>query len=361
VLRLLLASLVIIGHAPEMMDGNRVREPLTMLFHTLSLGEIAVDGFFLLSGYLICQSMVRAASLETYLERRVFRIYPAFAIAYLMSVFVLGPIVGAHPWALIPKALLRLLALQRPADYPGQLAGLPYPLLNGSMWTIAYEFRCYLLVALLGMAGMLARRRAMLLLTGVALVASVLATFHAVRVRLDAFSGMPFADPLIGNLPQTLRLTSIFLIGICFFLYRSAVFPRRGAGAAALCAGVASALMFRNPHLAEAGVATFGAVVLFWLAFKANLGPVQRVNDKWDISYGVYLYGWPIATLFRWLNPSISPWALAASTLPTAFAFGAASWWGLEIWSKNGSWSRLRSSRHARTSMPAMASRRDAS
>jgi peptidoglycan/LPS O-acetylase OafA/YrhL len=88
--------------------------------------------------------------------------------------------------------------------------------------------------------------------------------------------------------------------------------------------------MYRNIVLAEAALTTFGAVTLFWLAFKADLGPLQRINDQWDISYGLYLYGWPAATLILWLNPAISPWSLAAMALPLAALCGAISWWGLE-------------------------------
>ncbi len=339
VLRLLFASLVIIGHAPEMTDGNRTREPLTLVFHTLPLGDLAVDAFFLLSGYLITQSMHRAPTLRVYLERRVLRIYPAFIAATLASVFLLGPFVGAHPWHALPKTIVRMLLLQQPAAYPGQLAGLPYPELNAAMWTITYEFRCYLLIAALGITGLLTRRRLILAATAIGLVACMAINVPAIRAAYEAWGGPGATHPADIAPSQNLRLTTIFLIGACVYLYRETIFPRLTPRLALFCAIAAATLMYRNIVLAEAALTTFGAVTLFWLAFKADLGPLQRINDQWDISYGLYLYGWPAATLILWLNPAISPWSLAAMALPLAALCGAISWWGLEApvqhWAKH--------------------------
>jgi peptidoglycan/LPS O-acetylase OafA/YrhL len=339
VLRLLFSACVIIGHAPEMLDGDRLRDPFHAVFHTLSLGEVSVDAFFLLSGYLITLSMDRAVSLGDYLKRRILRIWPAFVVAYLLSVFLFGSMVGAKVWVHAPETVGRLLVLQQPPQYPGQLPGLPYPLLNGSMWTIAYEFRCYLLVAAFGVAGLLKRKRLILSLTAAAFVASILATFQGVYDTLEAVGGHRALVLLaVGELPKSLRLTTVFLIGMCFYLYRSTIFARLNGWVALVCAGLGAALLYRDPHFAEAAFMTFGAAVLFWLGFEAPLGPFQKINDKWDVSYGVYLYGWPIANVIRWSNPGISPSLLATTTLLLALGCGAASWWGIERWAKD--WAR---------------------
>src|ERR1700741_4202124 len=93
-LRLLLASAVLFSHSYELIDRNRFREPLDRFFHTYTAGDLAVDGFFMLSGFLIMQSWQRDPQVWRYLARRVLRIYPLFIVATLICGLVLGPIFG---------------------------------------------------------------------------------------------------------------------------------------------------------------------------------------------------------------------------------------------------------------------------
>jgi peptidoglycan/LPS O-acetylase OafA/YrhL len=327
-LRLVFASLVIIGHAPEQIDGDKAREPLFRLVHTVTLGGLSVDAFFVLSGYLITQSLFRAPTLGDYALRRAARIYPGFVVAFLVSVFVLGPVVGAQPMQELPRLAVRLVTLQPPPIQATQLVGLPYPDLNGSLWTIAYEFRCYLLVALLGAAGLLQRRKVMLALFLAGLAATFLATFPGVQAPLARLD-QKIVLWSVGDIGLSIRLTTIFLAGATFYLWRDALAGRLTPRVALACALAAGALLF-DAHSSEIGLALFGSVALLWLAYEANLGPLQKINDRWDISYGVYLYGWPCAIAILWFDRRIDPWALALSALAAAAALGAASWWGIE-------------------------------
>ena len=84
------------------------------------------------------------------------------------------------------------------------------------------------------------------------------------------------------------------------------------------------------PGLAGVGLITLGGYALFWIAFKVRWKPLLTINARDDISYGVYLYAWPIATLILWYWRDVPILALGLLTLGGAILAGAASWWALE-------------------------------
>lgn len=313
-LRLFFATLVIVSHSAEIIDGNRSRETLTGLFGKLTFGELAVDGFFLISGYLIAKSYEQSATTLDYLKKRIRRIYPGFLVAFFVSVFVVGPFVGVEitGWKHLARTLGDGLLLNSPA-VPGFI-GLPNNALNGAMWSISVEFRCYLLVILFSAIGFY-RHRWLLLVTTIILLVSNELGLKPWLPRIGIW--------IAGDPPVLIRMLGIFCVGTLFYLYRETVpFNRALAGAAAVF------LLFclSQSILAEPAYAVCGGYLIFWTALHFKSSVLQRINGNDDISYGVYLYAWPVQSCLVYFFAIRSPWLLTAITIPIVYGIGFASW-----------------------------------
>jgi peptidoglycan/LPS O-acetylase OafA/YrhL len=57
-----------------------------------------------------------------------------------------------------------------------------------------------------------------------------------------------------------------------------------------------------------------------------NTPTCNRINNRTDISYGVYLYAWPIQILLIWYFAPISPWLVMLVATIGACLCGYASW-----------------------------------
>ena len=318
ILRLFFASLVIVSHSPVLIDGDRSREILTRIFGTLTAGDVAVDGFFLISGYLIVESFLRTPAIGLYLKKRFARIFPGYAVAFLLCALGIAPFVGgANMWS--ASGILHLLtqmATLLPPKVAGVFQGLPQPSLNASLWTIRFEFECYLAVAALGLAGCLRPR----FWPALAATAAVLL---AVNVAGAVEGGHQVHEPLLPSLAKNTRFFMIFAAGAVYYLFRDRI-KLCGAGAIAAAISLIGAMFFW--HWAEAAVAVFGGYLIFWFAFRCPPINLGRLTRSEDISYGVYLYGWPAQTLIVWNFRAIDPWLLSVLALAIAAVLGYASW-----------------------------------
>lgn len=317
-LRLVLATLVLLAHAPEIVDGDARRELLTRAFHAFSFGELAVYGFFLLSGFLIVASWLRQPNLPRFVEKRAFRICPGFVAASLVCIFVVGPLAtnaAAYFENLhISMLLLSMFSLTAPR-LPPVFAGTHYPAVNGAMWTISCEFRCYMIVAAFGFLGLLKKRWIWLAFGVVDVLLYIWTCLHPIEV--------PKAYFLFGCEIKTFScLLMFFFSGGAFCLYREYLSfkPAYMFIAAVIFIGG----MF-NTLSAPLVTATFGAYVLFYMAF-AKSSFVDRIRPREDISYGVYLYGWPVQKLLLWWFPGLSPWLLFLLSVGGSFLCGWLSW-----------------------------------
>lgn len=320
-IRLILASLVIFAHAYILL-GIGMSEPLARYTDTFTFGSVGVDGFFLLSGYLITHSMLRSPSPGNYLAKRVLRIYPAFVLAYLIGGLIA---VATHPG--YPLEIWRALFLFHPPDMPPAATATPFTA-NSPMWTIAYEFRCYLGVMLLAMLGLLENRRRILQLA-VALWCLYLLIKIPEMWHLRQYKALLPVDIAVGNMLPSIRFFAIFSVGMVAYLYREEIIPRLNVQLA-LLALAAIALTVWHEVFGESLFMIFGAIIIFWLALRANLGALRKINDRWDISYGTYLYGWPIGNLLIWLRPDWAFGPFLAANLVGAWIMGALSWFLVE-------------------------------
>jgi peptidoglycan/LPS O-acetylase OafA/YrhL len=328
-LRLSLAVLVLYSHCYPLGTGSEVREPIRRLTHgQMTGGSVAVDLFFVMSGFLITASAERSRSLWSYFKKRFARIYPAFLVAASVGLVVVLPLSGGSllpgsPWWRAGDVLLQTLRL-REFDYMGAFAGNPYPgALNGSLWSIQFEFWCYVGVALLLVCGLLRRRFVLVTMFAASVVVSVL-----FQTRGWVLGGK-WLGVLLGSPQLWARLLPLYLAGVVFHLYRDRV--RLSASGALVAAGALLAACF-VPFGWTALFPLAGTYLAFWLAFSPRVR-LYGFGRYGDFSYGTYLYAFPVEQLImRAIGRPVAPWMLFGCALPVTLLMAAASWYGVERW-----------------------------
>lgn len=324
---MLLASLVIVSHTPQLVDGDRSRELLSRIFPTLTFGDLAVDGFFIISGFLITGSYLSSKGMGSYLRKRVARIYPGFIVSSLVCVLVVGPATGAYfskglIWGF--ASTVAHMALLLPPAMAHVFDGTPYRVLNGSAWTIQYEFVCYLMVIVLGRAGLL---KSWLPVATASLVCLILFGFASGAVG-EPLNSLPLHNViLLGDRTAILRLGGLFLAGAAFYLAQDRIpMEKHFLAAAVICLGVC----LLDARFIYLGLGIFGSYILLAIAALGSGTILSRINNRNDVSYGVYLYAWPIEKTLLWFGFTTNLIALGLTTFVLAAMAGAMSWFLVE-------------------------------
>lgn len=280
VIRLMLAVGVIFWHSYAVTGSALAISPQVAAF----LGSVFVDGFFAVSGFLIVRSWGRMPSAGSFLTARVLRIFPAFWACLLVTALAFAPVsvilAGAGGSVLsLDNALyvvknFGLWIFQYGVD--GTLQDVAYPgVWNGSLWTLAWEFMCYLAVLLFGMLGLWARRWPALAVFGVLW----LATFF----ELDEWLSSDIAH-------NALRFALVFLTGCLFAQFQDRI--------RLTWLGVLSSLIVLAASVWLPDYRLLGAPALAYaLLAVGGLVSNERLALRNDISYGVYIYAFPVQQL----------------------------------------------------------------
>lgn len=337
VLRLVLASLVIFSHAFPL--GGWGEDPMHALTNGQeSIGGLAVVGFFAISGYLIAKSGANSDVLQ-FLWRRVLRIFPAFWLVLLVGAFVVGPVA----WLLEGNALSTYpslggggpvsylvanwdLSMRQWGIYDIFATTTPYgvavgtSVFNGSLWTLAYEWGCYLIIGFLVVFGVLKRAKVLVLLLTLIAYGAAIANL---AVAGSASSLVPyFSDPF------KVTLTLAFLLGSCLAMYSGTVpFDHR----LGVSAGVVAAVTLAQGGWVLIGYPAF-AYFLLWLA-AALPSKLHWIGARNDYSYGMYVYGFLIQQFtasLGWYKWGYLPWVGVTIVITAAGAW--LSWHIVERW-----------------------------
>ncbi len=346
-LRLVMCLMVIFSHAVTL--GGFGSEWL--LGGRMTIGLLAVYGFFCLSGFLVAGS-ARRNRVGRYLWQRFLRIMPAYWVCLAITAFVIGALAWTHqqhPASCSIFSCYYFIPHNGPFDYlyHNWLLGVnqynigttpfggPVPFFwNNSVWTLLPEVFCYLILAGLVSLKLLRRRRVVLGLTcGAWLLEVVVAYWGPTNNAPHAFGPFVLAPSLLLGI---ITLAPAFLTGTLLYLYRDKV-PDSGWLALGLVAVFAAGAwlpffgqgMTRFLHFLPSSTSVMApalAYPLLWLGTHLP-SPFQRVGARNDYSYGVYIYGWPVQQLLgMW---GVQHWGyvvFTASAVAGSVTLAALSW-----------------------------------
>jgi peptidoglycan/LPS O-acetylase OafA/YrhL len=323
-IRLLAAWAVVFSHSYPIARGPETADPLiAVIGDRLGFGDYAVQVFFILSGFLLSASLSTNLDPLRYLANRLFRIVPGFCFAIVASVLVIAPFLTSQSfrvmatsstaWASIYWSISSLTDVTS-----FTLSAVRYPdlsgFLNGSLWSIPYELVYYLVLLCLYL---LLRKD-----SRVAVAALVLSIVAIAGPRLGLTTIEWSHDtPGLARLPMAMfdHTLPYFCGGVAFY----AVHRRWGAprglvwSAWALLIGGA----FLGVH--DVVLAFAGPVILTRLGSRRGL--LARLTETTgDVSYGVYLFGWPVGLLVVAMTGTTNPVAAFALSIPLVFAFAYA-------------------------------------
>ena len=321
-LRLIAAASVIFSHAFLLSEGKQDNEPLMLPTGGQAiLGIAGVFVFFVISGFLVTQSFETTGSPLRFAAKRALRIYPGYVVCILLCTVALGPLVTTLPlgdYLARPGTWDFLLSNLAMNVEHNALPGVRFTafdagtILDGPLWSLPCELAMYLLVLALGSLRLL---RLAVLLPLLAPGLARLVFDDWARDHLGGFGLMRF----IGD---TSWLLAFFVAGMILYkLQRTRLFDGRIA-LLALAALIASVPLGRFILLC----ALAGAYLVIYLALHPRLPAVPAARFG-DLSYGLYIYGWPVEqTLLHATHASLAWWQLFPLALAITAGIAFLSW-----------------------------------
>lgn len=317
-IKILFAWLVIVSHSYVLLGNQGCDWLCEATHHYINFSYFGVKGFITISGYLIFKSLNRSPNLIDYLWKRVLRIYPALIIVLVLSVglayLIYQPTNNYFKFnkEAFDYILNNLSLYHNQWRIHGVFDTLPNTAINGSLWTMGFEFFFYLVLL------MIYPFRKYPLVIQIILCLTIIILFIGNIYFIDELRVMPFR----------LRVDFIFELGLFFMI-------------GAFLGAIDWKDIFYKKQMAIIATIITVAILYFqpnpiWLCFTwpylvIFIGQGSSKFSNWihanleDPSYGIYLYAFPVQqSIIYFFHPSVTV-LLWTSTL-IAFGLGILSW-----------------------------------
>jgi peptidoglycan/LPS O-acetylase OafA/YrhL len=307
-LRIGFALLILYGHAIMIPIGLPITGAWPVFIDTIV--QFALDGFFILSGYMIASSVMRSTDLTSYSLSRVLRIFPGLIVTTLILWIVVGPLFSElsffEYWSSAQTWAFPLLVIGQGdpmAGLPEVFNASPLISMNGPLWTIRYELLAYVGIGILTAFGLFQHSRMILMWAALFAVASVI---HGIF----GYEGIGSA-----TVESMMRFGTAFLIGSAFFAARDKINLAPGYVILIIMAAFALQNTTVGPLMTQMAVA-WTVLTLGYFQFSGGVGSSLRNVE--DVSYGIYIMHWPIGMMAFALIPEASSTLLFVIMLPVS-------------------------------------------
>ncbi len=311
---------MIISHSYAILNKSSI-EPLSKITNgKLELSGVGLTIFFFISGYFVTKSARDSVNIQQFVKKRIFRIYPALIVLVIVSVFFAGPLLSTfsiQQYFSSKESWLYLFTasgLRIRMNLPGVFSSSHFFIdaFNASLWTVALEIKLYFSLGILLGLGIFKSKK--------------LSIVICLLVIFVCFITVAFNQELSFNLKRHLNLIGIFYLGA--FTYSASLSNR--AVQSIFLASFIFFVIFSVFNIQQFNPFPLCLVSMCMLVFFTGFTKKVQVHLNTDISYGLYIYAFPVQQTIFMFSDNNSPLFFLLKSLALTLPFAIASWYCIE-------------------------------
>lgn len=306
-LRVLLAFIVFVGHLGALSASQDLK-----IFENSPV-EIAVFGFFVVSGFLIARSYDRSSSLKSYLKKRIKRIVPAYLLVVFLCAILLSLVstlsfadyfkdTQVYKYLFWNSLFLNFKAPWLPGVFGNQAV-------NGALWTLKVEMCYYFCVPLLFLLfGKNNKYRNI----------SLIIIYCLSLVYLNYFESLE----KISMSKQIPGVLCYFIPGMLIYFNFDKFIKHKHVLFLIAIVTVWIDLIFDIKSISPMMIGIIVLYIAYSFKFLNNFGKYG------DFTYGIYIFHFPIIRTFQTLGlfEDYNPFVMAFVCMLVVIAVGVSSW-----------------------------------